>query len=259
VDEAKLAQILRNLISNALKFTTEGEVRVACRVDAVRSVAVFSVTDTGVGIAPEHLGSIFDEFIQIENPLQSAARGAGLGLAVCQRLTAVLGGRLEVKSELDAGSAFTLEIPLVYAEPSDAGVDGTGTSMRSDDGDAAGRSALIIDDDEVARYLTGRTLRDCGYDVAEAPDGMTGLEAARERRPTLIVLDLKMPELDGFIVLQELKMDFRTADIPVVIQTAKAVTAQERGLLSAAVAIVDKREASRGTLATVIETLEDGV
>jgi signal transduction histidine kinase len=256
-DEAKLAQILRNLISNALKFTRQGEVRVACSVDQERSTATFTVADTGVGIAPDDVVSIFDEFVQIENAFQAAAHGAGLGLAVCQRLTAVLGGRLDVRSEVGTGSEFTVELPLVYVAPDEADELVSGSPGAADDIES-GRSALIIDDDEVSRYLTGRTLRDRGYEVAEAPDGLSGLEAARERRPSLIVLDLKMPELDGFIVLHELKMDFRTAEIPVVIHTAKPVTAQERSLLGAAVAIVDKRDAGRGTLGAVIESLERG-
>ena len=257
-DEAKLTQILRNLISNALKFTIEGEVRISCRFDEDSDTAVFAVSDTGVGISADDRLLIFDEFVQIENALQAGVRGSGLGLAVCQRLTAVLGGRIEVESEIGVGSTFMLEIPIVYA-PQEASEDtqtpDTTATVRKG---RSTRSALVIDDDEVARYLAGRDLRAQGYDVAEARDGLSGLEAARERRPDLIVLDLKMPELDGFIVLQELKMDFRTAEIPVVIQTAKAVTPRERDLLGAAVAIIDKREAGRGSLATVIEALDGG-
>ncbi len=185
-------------------------------------------------------------------------RGSGLGLAVCQRLTEVIGGRLEVESEVGAGSTFTLEIPTVYSVDGEStepgGLEIAGSELEG----SPGRFALVIDDDEVARYLATRALRAQGYDVAEATDGRVGLEAARERRPDLIVLDLKMPELDGFIVLQELKLDFRTAEIPVVIQTAKAVTPRERSMLSAAVAIIDKREAGRGSLASVIETLAEG-
>src|SRR5262249_20610657 len=169
VDEAKLAPILRNLTSNALKFTEGGEVRVSCRVDDASGSATFTVTDTGVGIAPDDLVSIFDEFTQIENALQAKVRGAGLGLAVCRRLTSVLGGRLDVASVVGRGSEFTLEIPLVYAGEVDTGELAPVGDGLTDGNGALSRSALIIDDDEVARYLTGRTLRDRGYDVAEAP------------------------------------------------------------------------------------------
>ncbi|HWE82484.1 MAG TPA: ATP-binding protein [Gaiellaceae bacterium] len=254
-DEAKLAQILRNLISNALKFTETGEVRVSCRVGGEDSV-MFTVADTGIGISPDDRLQIFDEFVQIESALQAGVRGTGLGLAVCRRLAALLGGRLDVESESGVGSTFTVEIPVVYS-PSDEAEEIDHTADLAPHA-ANMKSALVIDDDEAARYLAGRTLRSLGFDVSEAADGVRGLDVARERRPNLIVLDLKMPELDGFVVLQELKLDFRTAEIPVVIQTAKPVTARERSLLSEAAAILDKREAGRGSLARIVEGLVGG-
>jgi signal transduction histidine kinase/CheY-like chemotaxis protein len=254
-DEAKLAQILRNLISNALKFTETGEVRVSCRVGGEDSV-MFTVADTGIGISPDDRLQIFDEFVQIESALQAGVRGTGLGLAVCRRLAALLGGRLDVESESGVGSTFTVEIPVVYS-PSDEAEEIDHTPDLAPHA-ANMKSALVIDDDEAARYLAGRTLRSLGFDVSEAADGVRGLDVARERRPNLIVLDLKMPELDGFVVLQELKLDFRTAEIPVVIQTAKPVTARERSLLSEAAAILDKREAGRGSLARIVEGLVGG-
>jgi signal transduction histidine kinase len=254
-DEAKLAQIIRNLIANALKFTAQGEVRISCRLDEARPAVVFTVADTGIGISSEDRLLIFDEFVQIESALQSEVRGAGLGLAVCQRLATLLGARLDVTSELGVGSTFTVEVPLVYA-PADPTDEPSPPDTADETGEALpARSALIVDDDEVARYLASRTLQSLGFAVVEAHDGAAGLAAARERRPSLIVLDLKMPELDGFMVLQELKLDFRTADIPVVVQTARPLTARERNLLSGAIAILDKREATRGSLATVVEAL----
>jgi signal transduction histidine kinase/CheY-like chemotaxis protein len=260
-DESKLAQILRNLIANALKFTVEGEVRIACRFADGGATAVFTVADTGIGISGHDRVRIFDEFVQIDSALQAEVRGTGLGLAVCQRLAALLGGKLEVESEVGAGSTFTLEVPVVYRDPDEPGGP-TATPVPEPAAEplrgSESRWALVIDDDEVARYLVGRTVSALGYEVIEATGGEKGLSLARERRPDLIVLDLKMPGLDGFIVLQELKLDFRTAQIPVVIQTAKAVTTRDRNLLNGAVAIVDKREAGRGSLATAVEAIRDG-
>jgi CheY-like chemotaxis protein len=254
-DEAKLAQIIRNLVANALKFTARGEVRISARYDEARAAVVFGVADTGIGISPEDRFLIFDEFVQIESALQSEVRGTGLGLAVCQRLATLLGARLDVTSELGAGSTFTVEVPLVYVRMAAADEPSPPEAVDETGEDAPARSALIVDDDELARYLASRTLQSLGFAVVEANDGVAGLAAARERRPSLIVLDLKMPELDGFMVLQELKMDFRTADIPVVVQTARQLSTRERNLLSGAVAILDKREATRGSLATVVEAL----
>lgn len=113
-DDRKLSQILRNFISNALKFTPRGEVRVAAElVDGDR--ITFSVSDTGIGIAPELHGAVFQDFMQIDSPLQKRYRGTGLGLAVSRRLTELLGGTIGFDSEPNVGSRFYVTIPLAYA------------------------------------------------------------------------------------------------------------------------------------------------
>jgi len=111
-DEGKVSQILRNLISNALKFTPRGTVTVSAR--SVGNSVLFEVADTGIGIAPQHHETIFKEFSQIENPLQERHRGTGLGLPLCRNLATLLGGRLWVRSEMGKGSSFFTEIPIVY-------------------------------------------------------------------------------------------------------------------------------------------------
>ena len=122
-------------------------------------------------------------------------------------------------------------------------------------GAALVQAALVIDDEEVARYLVRKTLASLGYRVREASDGAAGIESAREHRPDLIVLDLMMPDLDGFAVLEELKGDSLTAGIPVVVQTAKRITPDELALLATAAAAIDKRDAGQGSLAAAIESL----
>lgn len=116
-DDKKLAQILRNFIANALKFTTRGEVRVSAQLlgsDQIR----FAVTDTGIGIAPELLGGLFEDFAQIDSPLQKRLRGTGLGLSLCKRFAALLGGEVGVESVPGAGSTFFVIIPLALAQES---------------------------------------------------------------------------------------------------------------------------------------------
>ena len=113
-DEGKVSQILRNFISNAIKFTPQGEVRVSARLHDSAFV-IFAVQDTGIGIAPEHQETIFQEFTQIENPLQERYRGTGLGLPLCRNLATLLGGKVWVESELDRGSTFYVQVPLVYS------------------------------------------------------------------------------------------------------------------------------------------------
>ena len=116
-DEAKVAQILRNLISNALKFTEAGEVRISAARGAAEGTVVFSVADTGIGIAPEDRERIFRDFAQVESHLQRRARGSGLGLPLSRKLAVLLGGDLGVESTPGAGSVFSLVVPVTYTEP----------------------------------------------------------------------------------------------------------------------------------------------
>jgi signal transduction histidine kinase len=115
-DEGKLAQILRNLISNAIKFTERGEIRVAV-APSDDDILVFSVTDSGLGIAPEDQERIFEEFTQVDNPLQKHVRGTGLGLPLSRKLAGLLGGRLEVESTPGVGSRFELRVPRIHRDP----------------------------------------------------------------------------------------------------------------------------------------------
>ena len=124
-DDKKLSQILRNFISNALKFTQEGEVHVTARSEDGRTVT-FSVTDTGIGIAPEHHAAIFEDFVQVDSPIQKRLRGTGLGLSLSKKLAGLLGGSVSVRSELGKGSTFSVTIPVHY--PGGGGAAGAGAA-----------------------------------------------------------------------------------------------------------------------------------
>jgi signal transduction histidine kinase len=113
-DEGKLSQVLRNFISNALKFTEDGSVRVSAAWDRERDTITFAVADTGIGISPDNLQLIFEEFSQIEHPLQRRSKGTGLGLPLCRKLAELLGGRVEVESRVGAGSTFSLILPRSF-------------------------------------------------------------------------------------------------------------------------------------------------
>ena len=115
-DDRKIAQILRNFISNALKFTQEGEVRVTAR-GAEEGLVTFSVKDTGIGIAPEHLGSIFNDYVQLDSPVQKKLRGTGLGLSLSRQFARMLGGDVSVESELGVGSTFSVTVPTHFGGP----------------------------------------------------------------------------------------------------------------------------------------------
>ncbi|HJT87926.1 MAG TPA: ATP-binding protein [Bryobacteraceae bacterium] len=217
-DEAKVAQILRNFVSNALKFTERGEVRVSAVPAADGKRAVFAVSDTGIGIHREHLDVIFQEFAQIETPLHGKYKGTGLGLPLSKGLAELLGGRVWVESTPGRGSTFFAEIPLSYS--------GTDAQQAAE----AGCEYLLIDDEEVSRYLIRQCLGSAR--IAEASEGSAGIEMARQQHPRAILLDLRMPGMDGFEVLSQLKADPATHDTPVVIMTAKALSPEERHRLN---------------------------
>jgi len=119
-DETKVAQILRNFISNALKFTEAGQVIVQLAPSQDPDTICFEVRDSGIGISPDHLHLIFEEFSQIEHPLQRRSKGTGLGLPLCRQLAALLGGRVDVRSTQGAGSTFILTLPLFHTPPQSA-------------------------------------------------------------------------------------------------------------------------------------------
>lgn len=240
-DEGKLAQILRNFISNALKFTELGEVRVKAEHLPAEGAVCFSVADTGVGIAPEDQERVFEEFLQVANPLQKRSRGTGLGLPLCRRLAALLGGRLTMKSELNVGSTFCVTVPLTYGNvPARQPAGAPAYEPTLPDAGPRLPTVLIIDDEESSRYVLGKLLSQHPVRVQEAADGITGLQRARALQPDLIFLDLKMPERDGSEVLVDLKQDPATRPIPVVMISTVSSEIMRLYDLTGAAAVVPK-------------------
>ena len=154
-DEAKVSQILRNFISNSLKFTERGEVRVSARVAPGGNV-IFSVADTGIGIAPEDHAVIFQEFAQVENPLQRKVRGTGLGLPLSKKFAELLGGSISVESAPGVGSTFSICIPLVYAG---AGREAVSDVVAAPELDRERETVLLIEDEVEARLLYEKYMR----------------------------------------------------------------------------------------------------
>jgi CheY-like chemotaxis protein/two-component sensor histidine kinase len=371
-DESKVSQILRNFLSNALKFTEHGEVRVSATLASGGDALVFAVSDTGIGIAPEDQERIFLEFTQLEHPLQRRVKGTGLGLPLCRRLAELLGGSVSVQSAVGVGSTFSVTLPLRYKTPSvtafeveapwepdptrtpvlivedeaqtqfiyekflqgshfqpfparslpeaqqallkirpraivlDILLPGRDTwaflsDMKSNaetkdipilvvttvedqrKGLALGADTyglkpvertwllaeltrltsqpqlpviLIIDDEEISRYVLKQCLVGTPYVTSEAATGLEGLRRAREERPRLIFVDLSMPGMDGYHLLTHLRADPVTKGIPVVVSTAKTLSEEEKALLEAqAVTILPKAALSRAAVENILKTV----
>jgi signal transduction histidine kinase len=235
-DEGKVTQILRNLISNALKFTEQGEVRVSASFEADKERVKLSVRDTGIGIAPQDQARIFEEFSQVETKIQKRFKGTGLGLPLSRSLAELLGGELTMESIAGQGSVFILSIPPEHGDPS--------RPQRTADG--ARKRVLLIDDDETFRYVMRQIIsNEPRYEFIEAVDGDVGLLAAREQHPDVIILDLQMPTMDGFTVLQELAADSRTSVTPVIVSTSMNINAELKARLPAGTRVISKNTISR--------------
>ena len=345
-DEGKVSQVLRNFISNALKFTPQGEVRVSATQKDGR--VMFCVADTGIGIAPENQEAIFQEFTQLENPLQERFRGTGLGLPLCRKLAMLLGGKVWVESELGRGARFYAAIPVVYSgaeqpaapeelpahefsrpvvlladphsevftpiEPAfrnsefqlvhvgslqDASkwleqhvpaaivcnldafggpgwdflraavrrspstavrqvpfvalVSQTGEVIQPEQANLLlppatsarellngireltrqeqPRKLLLVDDNDLSLYILRELLNRPWLNLVEAHSGQEALEMVRRERPDAMILDLVMPGLSGFEVLEQLRATEETRKLPVIIYTSKTVSAKEKQAL----------------------------
>lgn len=205
-DETMLVRILRNLISNGLKFTERGEVRLATDLSDRERYVRFIVSDTGIGIPPDQTDTVFEEFHQVRNELQARASGTGLGLSYARRLAEILGGDLTLCSELGRGTTVTLRLP---AHAPDDGLPELG-------------SVLIVDDDEIFRDRLAIPLKEFTTIVDHASDGRAALDVIPANRPSLIFLDLHMPGMNGREVLNVLREKPELRGIPVIVVTSAA-------------------------------------
>jgi len=234
VDPMRLRQILLNLLSNACKFTKQGEVKLRVKkvVDG-RNWIEIAVADTGIGMTPEQQAKLFEEFTQADSSTARQYGGTGLGLAITRKLARMMGGDVTVTSEPGKGSVFTVRLP-----PS------TDAQARSSTGASDGRRSptadrvLVIDDDATARELIADHLKAEGFSVVTAAGGVEGLKLAKDLRPTVITLDVMMPDLDGWSVLAALRQDPELAEIPVIMITI--VDEHRRGIALGAAGYLTK-------------------
>jgi signal transduction histidine kinase/CheY-like chemotaxis protein len=234
VDPMRLRQILLNLLSNAFKFTKQGEVKLRVkRVVDGRNWIEIAVADTGIGMTPEQQAKLFEEFTQADSSTARQYGGTGLGLAITRKLARMMGGDVTVTSEPGKGSVFTVRLPA-SGEAQARSLTDTSDSRRSPSAD----SVLVIDDDATARELIADHLKAEGFSVVTAAGGAEGLKFAKELRPTAITLDVMMPDLDGWSVLAALRQDPELAEIPVIMITI--VDEHRRGIALGAAGYLTK-------------------
>jgi signal transduction histidine kinase/CheY-like chemotaxis protein len=213
-DEAKISQVLRNFISNALKFTERGEVRVSVRTGHDDTV-VFAVADTGIGIAPDDQTRIFKEWEQVDGKLQKAVKGTGLGLPLSKKLAQLLGGDVYVKSQLGVGSTFFAAIPVRYTGATEAVyVPDVKREL-----DASKLPVLVVEDNREALFIYEKYLKGTEFQVVPAQDLKEARRALEEFKPVAIILDVLLQGEHSWNLLQELKQNPATEDIPVFVVT----------------------------------------
>jgi signal transduction histidine kinase/CheY-like chemotaxis protein/HAMP domain-containing protein len=219
-DPTRLRQIMLNLLSNACKFTEHGRVSLSVnrsRADGEDWISIL-VVDTGIGMTSEQLGKLFQEFSQADSSTTRKYGGTGLGLAISDRLCRMMGGSIEVKSEPGVGTTFSVRLPAEHPGVPDAVAIEVAPAPAGHAPERTNR-VLVIDDDATVRNLMRRYLTREGFEVVTAGGGLEGLEFARDLHPSVITLDVFMPDMDGWSVLQAIKQDAELSRIPVIMMT----------------------------------------
>lgn len=232
-DESRLHQVLTNIVGNAVKFTEKGSVIISSYFDK-ENISI-RIQDTGIGIAEDLLPFIFDEFRQVDGTTSRQYEGTGLGLAIAKKTVGILGGHIHVDSKKDVGSVFTIEIPIKWygkEEEQDLIIHQKFENVKLNS------SILVVDDDLKTVEMICQFLKEEGYATICSTSGKEALELANKYKPFAILLDIIMEDMDGWEVLQNLKHNDDTKDIPVVIVSVS----QDRktGLALGAIGFIDK-------------------
>lgn len=220
-DVSRLKQILFNLLSNATKFTQAGFIDFSVRRETDQRGSdwiVFTITDTGIGMSPEQLGKLFKDFVQVDASTTRKYGGTGLGLSISRRFAQMMGGDITVSSQLGKGSTFTAQLPALVTSRNQQETQPGDETISITNSEVSGL-VLVIDDDPTIRDLMADYLGKQGFHLEMAGTGADGLRMAKALHPLAIVLDVKIPDIDGWNVLTTLKSDPETADIPVIMLT----------------------------------------
>lgn len=211
-DESRLTQVVTNVLGNAIKFTEKGSVDISTK--RLNNSVQIVIKDTGIGIHEDVLPLIFQEFRQADGTTSRAYEGTGLGLAIANKMIEVLEGSIEVESELGIGSVFTVTLPLSHSNEGSAAPVLLNEVIEKGDHD---KTILIVDDDDELVLELSKKMKSEGFHVLTAFSGETAIDLAIKHNPFVITLDIVMPEMDGWEVLQKLQQNSATKDIPVII------------------------------------------
>ena len=262
-DEDKLIQVVINLLSNAVKFTDKGKVSIEAYLD--KGQILVEVQDTGIGIAAEDRHKIFERFRQAGDTLTDKPKGTGLGLPICREIIEHHGGIIWMKSEFGVGSSFFFSIPAMGEGVSNQPIqlDRIIKSLKKQIKHTALNDIekvpmiLVVDDDTPIRSLLRQELTEAGYQVEEAANGKAALDMVRQIKPDLIILDVMMPEINGFDVAAVLKNDPATMSIPIIILSI--VQDKERGFRIGVDRYLTKPINTEQLFHEVEELLEQGI
>ena len=222
-DKDKLIQVMVNLLSNAVKFTPRGNVY--CRIHQRDENIEVSVTDTGIGIDLKDHDAVFEQFKQVGDTLTDKPKGTGLGLPICKEIVEYHGGRIWLDSQLGKGSTFFFALPTIAAGTAAKPLHledlvrqlKEQVAYSKNTMGSHGSRVLVVDDDDSIRSLLNQELTDAGYIVEEARNGKEAIGMIRANRPDLVILDIMMPEMNGFDVAAVLKNDPQTMDLPIIV------------------------------------------
>ncbi len=256
LDIRRLGRVLVNLVGNAIKFTSGGRVSVELTMTPGRDLEI-RVADTGIGIPPEDLERIFEDFERLDSSYARKAEGTGLGLGICRRLMTVMGGEIAVDSRAGAGSTFTLRFPAATVAPPAR----LAPPDRPSGAPSATRplSILVVDDNAVNRFVLRGMLTRMGHAVTEAVDGRSGIAAIGAGAFDLVLMDISMPDMDGMEATRRIRAGAGPGrDLPIVAVTAHALTGELADFDTAGMDAVISKPVDRARLAETIARLSAG-